>query len=158
MRRRLSTPLAVAAALVSITAPAAAAGHKAPLGTLINAHHTSIGTILVNARGYALYGFGPDRKNKDNCAKVRECLVLWPAVTTKSKPRAGRGVNNRLLGTIRLPGGTLQVTYAGHPLYTYIQDRGPGDIRNINILQFGGPWPAVNPAGQLLDKAGHVVK
>ncbi len=149
MRRRLTTPLAVAAALVSIAAPAAAAGHKAPLGTLINVHHTSIGTILVNARGYTLYAFGPDRRNKDNCVKVRECLVLWPAVTTKAKPRAGKGLNGRLLGTIRL-GKRLQVTYAGHPLYTYIQDRGPGDIRNVNIPQFGGLWPAVNARGGLV--------
>jgi hypothetical protein len=39
------------------------------------------------------------------------------------------------------------VTYAGHPLYRYIADTGPGQTSYINILQFGGRWPAVNGAG-----------
>jgi hypothetical protein len=40
------------------------------------------------------------------------------------------------------------VTYAGHPLYRYIADTAPGQTYFINILQFGGRWPAVNAAGQ----------
>ena len=56
-----------------------------------------------------------------------------------------------LLGTIKLPNGARQVTYAGHPLYTYIGDSGPGDTSYVGVSQFGGRWFA-------LTAAGHIVK
>ena len=40
-------------------------------------------------------------------------------------PKAGPGVTGRL-GAITRAGGAVQVTYDGHPLYTYIGDSGPG--------------------------------
>ncbi len=155
MKRHLI--IVVIAAGLALGAIAPALARPSAKGTTVKLRRTHIGSILVTSSGFTLYGFGPDRKNKDNCAPVRECLVLWPALTTKGKPVAGPGVNSRLLGTIRL-GRSLQITYAGHPLYTYIQDRGPGDVSHVNIPQFGGLWPALNAAGHLLDKAGHVVK
>lgn len=70
---------------------------------------------------------------------------------TAGRPVAGRGVRSSLIGTIALSAGLRQVTYAGHPLYTYIADIGPGEITYVNIPQFGGLWPA-------MDAAGHEVK
>jgi len=136
--------VAVTAALVPAALSAAAIARSS--SALVNLRHTRIGAILVNSSGYTLYAFGPDRRNQDVCVRIPQCLNLWPAVTTRARPRAGKGVNSRLLGTIKL-GRSLQVTYAGHPLYTYKYDTRPGQISNVNINQFGGPWPAVNAAG-----------
>jgi predicted lipoprotein with Yx(FWY)xxD motif len=112
---------------------------------------TSVGSILVNSRGFTLYAFTRDGRNRDACARIPRCLAVWPAVTTSGTPVAGKGVRSALIGTIALKGGRRQVTYAGHPLYTYIADSGPGQTSYVNILQFGGRWPAV-------DAAGHEVK
>jgi predicted lipoprotein with Yx(FWY)xxD motif len=55
-----------------------------------------------------------------------------------------------LIGTIRLANGKKQVTYAGHPLYTYVGDSAPGQTYYVNFFQFGGYWPAVNASGREL--------
>jgi predicted lipoprotein with Yx(FWY)xxD motif len=109
--------------------------------------HTSVGTILVSSRGFTLYAFSRDSKNKDACQKIKHCLKLWPAVTTSGRPMAGSGVRQSLIGTIRLASGARQVTYAGHPLYTYVGDTSPGQTYYVNFSQFGGTWPAVSAAG-----------
>jgi predicted lipoprotein with Yx(FWY)xxD motif len=75
-------------------------------------------------------------------------MGVWPAVTTSGRPIAGPGVKPGLLGTITLTSGKKQVTYAGHPLYTYIADAGPGSTFYVNVAQFGGNWPALNAAGK----------
>jgi hypothetical protein len=68
-------------------------------------------------------------------------------VTTSGRPVAGPGVKRSLLGTIKL-GRKTQVTYAGHPLYTYVADTHPAQTSYVNILQFNGRWPALNAAGK----------
>jgi hypothetical protein len=62
---------------------------------------------------------------------------------------AGSGVNRHLLGTIKV-GRTRQVTYAGHPLYHYIGDSGPGQTEYIGVNQAGGFWYALNAAGSVV--------
>jgi predicted lipoprotein with Yx(FWY)xxD motif len=109
---------------------------------------TSVGTILVNARGRTLYAFSRDGHNRDACAKITNCLAAWPAVTTSGAPVAGKGVRRGLIGTIVLKRGVRQVTYAGHPLYTYIGDSAPAQTYYVNFFQYGGFWPAVNAAGK----------
>jgi predicted lipoprotein with Yx(FWY)xxD motif len=42
-----------------------------------------------------------------------------------------------LLGTIRLPSGTLQVTYAGHPLYTHAGEQA-GQTTGEGVNLFDG--------------------
>jgi hypothetical protein len=38
-------------------------------------------------------------------------------------------------------------TYAGHPLYTYSADSGPGKTSYVGAKQFGGTWYAINASG-----------
>ena len=142
MKRMLIAMLAVGA--VSAV-PAAAAGR-----TTLKLRKTSVGTILVNGRGFTIYAFTKDGRNRDNCAKISGCLSVWPVVGGASKPVLGPGVKHSLVGSITLKGGTKQLTYGGHPLYTYVADSGPGQTSYVNFLQFGGRWPAVNAAGQLV--------
>jgi len=97
--------------------------------------------------GFTLYMFTRDGRNKDNCIKIPGCTAIWTPLTVMGKPTAGPGLKARLLGTIAIGHGPRQVTYAGHPLYTYVADSGPGQTSYIDVSQFGGRWPAVNAAG-----------
>lgn len=125
-------------------APAGASSSRAKL----QLRKTSVGTILVNGRGYTVYAFTKDRRNQDNCQKSSTCLRVWPPVTTTGTPIAGPGVKRSLIGTIKLKTGAKQLTYGGHPLYTYIADSHPAETIYVNISNLGGRWPAVNAAGQ----------
>lgn len=135
----------IAAVAMAVSVPAGVASARVSR-TELKLRKTSVGTILVDSRGFTLYAFTPDGPNHDSCASIPHCLSIWPAVTATGKPIAGPGVRRSLIGTIKL-GGQRQVTYAGHPLYRYIADTGPGQTFYIDILQFGGRWPAVNGAG-----------
>ena len=135
------------------TAAVAAAGsaglaQAAVSSAKLQLRKTSVGTILVDARGFTLYVFTRDGRVKNSCATVSGCRAIWPFVTTGGKPVAGPGVKSSLIGTITLNGRTRQVTYAGRPLYTYSGDSVPGEADYINATQFGGHWPALNAAGQ----------
>jgi predicted lipoprotein with Yx(FWY)xxD motif len=130
------------AALASATV-AVAAGHRAKL----KLGNTSLGKIIVNGRGFTIFMFTRDRKRRDNCVKVPECTSVWPPVTTSGRPVLGPGLKRSLVGTITLRPGVKQVTYGGHPLYTYSASSGPGDTSYVSFPQFGGTWYALNAAG-----------
>jgi predicted lipoprotein with Yx(FWY)xxD motif len=106
------------------------------------------GKILANAKGFTIYVFTRDTKNKDRCVRISGCKRSWPPVTTKGRPVAGTGVKESLLGMIKVSGVGEQVTYNGHPLYTYAGDGGPHQTFYVNFSMFGGHWPAMNPKGQ----------
>jgi predicted lipoprotein with Yx(FWY)xxD motif len=98
--------------------------------------------VLTNARGYTLYWFAPDTSTKSTCYGT--CAAYWPPVT--GKPVAGAGVTGKL-GTIGRTGGGTQVTYDGHPLYTYIGDAAPGQNTGNDINLNGGFWYEIPAAG-----------
>jgi predicted lipoprotein with Yx(FWY)xxD motif len=141
--KRISILLTCIAAL-AVTAGAAAAGHRAKL----ELGSTRLGKIVENGRGFTVYMFTRDRRNKDNCEKVTGCAGVWPPVTTSRKALAGPGIKRSLIGTITLSPGVKQVTYAGHPLYTYSGDGGPGSTYYVGFSQFGGTWYALNAKGR----------
>jgi len=91
--------------------------------------------VLANADGLTLYWFAPDTSTSSTC--FGSCAVYWPPVS--GSPAAGPGVTGKL-GTIKRPGGGLQATYDGHPLYTYIGDRGPGQANGNDLDLNGGFW------------------
>jgi predicted lipoprotein with Yx(FWY)xxD motif len=141
--KRISILLACIALLAAATA-ALAAGRPAKLKLA----GTNLGKIVANGRGLTVYMFTRDRRNKDNCSAA--CKGVWPPLTTSGKPVAGRGIKRGLIGTIPLGRGVRQVTYAGHPLYTYIADGGPGDTSYVGFDEFGGRWFALNAAGRAI--------
>ena len=91
--------------------------------------------VLANADGFTLYWFVPDTPTSSKC--FGSCASYWPPVS--GSPAAGPGVTGQL-GTIMRPGGGLQATYDGHPLYTYIGDRGPGQANGNDLDLNGGFW------------------
>jgi predicted lipoprotein with Yx(FWY)xxD motif len=92
-------------------------------------------SVLTNADGLTLYWFAPDTRTSSKC--TGSCAVYWPPVS--GSPTAGPGVTGRL-GAIKRPGGGLQATYDGHPLYTYIGDSAPGQANGNDLDLNGGYW------------------
>jgi predicted lipoprotein with Yx(FWY)xxD motif len=105
------------------------------------------GKVLYDGRGYVLYAFTHDGRNKSRCSGA--CAVAWPPFLARS-PRAGAGTKQSLLGTTRRADGSLQVTYAGRPLYYYVGDRQPGQILCQNVEEFGGLWLILRGSGVLV--------
>jgi predicted lipoprotein with Yx(FWY)xxD motif len=127
--------LGVAVAGASSPAPAAAStGPGAGLST------STIGgtTVLTNARGFTVYWFAPDTPAASKC--YGSCAAYWPPVTGTAT--ASPGLPGRI-GTITRTGGARQLTYDGHPLYTYIGDTAPGQANGNNLNLNGGLWHEV---------------
>lgn len=139
--------VAVSAVVVAALASAslAIAGGSPQKLTL---RQTSLGKILVARNGRTVYQFTHDRRNKDTCVGNMDCGTVWPPLTTHGKPIAGPGVKASLLGTITLAHGVKQVTYAGHPLYTYSGDMTQAEVDYIPAMSYGGTWLAINAAGK----------
>ena len=55
----------------------------------LNVRKTSVGTILVDSRGFTVYAFTRDVRNQDSCLKIGGCVSVWPPLTTATKPVAG---------------------------------------------------------------------
>ena len=91
--------------------------------------------MLTTAHGFTVYWFAPDTPKRSNCDGV--CAGYWPPVT--GTPAAGQGIPGKL-GTIKRSDGTAQVTYNGHPLYTYVGDTAPGQAFGNNLNLNGGLW------------------
>jgi predicted lipoprotein with Yx(FWY)xxD motif len=138
LKRTLALAVVALAAVASGSAIAASKG-----GTTVTLHKTKLGKVLATSTGMTLYLYTPDPKGKSVCNAG--CDSSWPPLTTKLKPRAGTGVNAKLLGTTRRSNGKLQVTYAGHPLYRYVGDTKAGQVSGEG---YGGIWYAVSSAGK----------
>jgi|SRR5689334_19249709 predicted lipoprotein with Yx(FWY)xxD motif len=147
-------PLLVAAAILAIVALVAARQATAARssGAAVRVSTSSLGRMLVDSRGRTLYLFEKDRSGRSACSGA--CASFWPPLLTKGKPRAGAGVKASLLGTIRRAGGARQVTYGGHPLYTFMLDRKPGQTSGEGLDDFGAHWYAVGTSGRKLTKHG----
>src|SRR6266568_5422977 len=150
-RRRRRRWLLAAAALVLAAAAGSGwglrlAGPQAPAahatGTIVETLSIGGVTVLTNAEGYTLYWFGGDTPAKSACGA--SCARQWPPVTGRAV--AGAGVTGAL-GAITRPGGSVQATYDGHPLYTAAADTGPGQTRGNGVRSGGGVWHEVTVPG-----------
>jgi predicted lipoprotein with Yx(FWY)xxD motif len=152
--RLLGVSALLAACTVAAVGAAAASTAKATIahsaGTTgaatLTAHSSRYGRILFDGRGRVLYLFARDRGGHSSCSGA--CAKAWPPFLTKGTPRTVSGVNAKLLGTTRRSDGTLQVTYAKHPLYYFKEDTKPGQIKCQNVSNFGGVWLVVAPSGK----------
>ena len=120
----------------SSSAPAAAGGNTVTAKTIGSQQ------VLVDSKGMTLYWFAIDTPSKSNCSG--SCATYWPPVT--GPVTAGSGVTGTL-GTITRSDGTKQATYLGHPLYTYIGDKGPGQNKGNGLNISGGLWWEMTVSG-----------
>ena len=107
-------------------------------------------TVLTNAKGFTLYWFAPDTATKSNCNG--SCAHYWPPV--KGPATAGTGVTGTL-ATIKRADGSVQATWNGHPLYTYISDTAPGEAKGNGLNLSGGVWHEVTISGAAAPAATH---
>lgn len=107
-----------------------------------------VGSVLVDAKGYALYVFAPDNHHAVTCTGA--CAGTWPPfmLPTGGTLVAGRGVSSMLLWTEPDPDGGRVVAYDGWPLYTYSGDVQPGQATGQDIDLNGGEWYVLRPSGQ----------
>jgi predicted lipoprotein with Yx(FWY)xxD motif len=130
--------LAVLGASVAVAnGPAATAAG----GSLKTTHIGGV-TVLTNANGRTLYWFAPDTATRSACYGT--CAAYWPPV--RGAVTAGPGVTGRL-GTITRSDGSVQATYDGHPLYTYVGDTGAGQANGNRLNLNGGLWYEITPSG-----------
>jgi predicted lipoprotein with Yx(FWY)xxD motif len=104
----------------------------------------TLGTVIVNGRGFAVYRFDKDttKPSKSNCEG--ECVKTWVPVFATERTMVSE-LDAGLLGTVTRSDGSAQVTYAGSPLYTFTGDRAPGRVSGQGK---GGTWWAVAPDGK----------
>lgn len=104
------------------------------------------GEHLVDAEGYALYLFTNDTEGMSVCYDT--CAENWPPLLVEEgEPMVGEGLDEALVGTIERDDGTMQVTYNGHPLYTFVQDEEPGMANGQGVNDV---WYLVNPEGEAI--------
>ena len=118
----------------------------------VRPRHTSLGTVLADAKGRTLYLFKKDTTTMSTCSG--QCAVNWPPAAAGKKPTVGDGLDSAALGTTKRADGKVQVTYAGHPLYRFVGDANkPGSVKGQGINAFGGKWYVVGTGGKAITKA-----
>jgi predicted lipoprotein with Yx(FWY)xxD motif len=105
-----------------------------------------VGMVLVDSKGFTLYDFHKDKGSQSACYGA--CAEGWPPLLTKGEPKPSNGASAGKLGTTKRKDGTTQVTYAGHPLYTFVGDKKPGEATGNDVSAFGAQWYALKGSGQ----------
>ena len=98
-------------------------------------------TVLTNAKGFTLYSFAPDTPTKSNCNGT--CAKFWPPVKGAVTASGVKGT----FGTIKRSDGSVQATFDGHPLYTFVGDTAPGQAKGNGLNLSGGVWHEVTTSG-----------
>jgi predicted lipoprotein with Yx(FWY)xxD motif len=114
----------------------------APAKDLLTVRETGAGYVLATSTGRTIYWYSGDIKGSGKSTCTGTCLAAWPAVI--GAPVAAPGVQLAgQLGTITRPGGVVQATYNGYPLYIYAQDMAPGDTTGNGVT---GAWHVITGA------------
>jgi predicted lipoprotein with Yx(FWY)xxD motif len=121
-------------------------GAESGAAVLTVASAPKVGPILVDAKGFTVYDFHKDKGTVSSCYGA--CEGVWPPVLTAGDPSAGEGASASQIGTTKRKDGSVQVTYAGHPLYTYAADKKPGEATGNDIDSFGAEWYALKGSGE----------
>ena len=138
-------------ALAESASPSDSSGAVASAFTVGTAD-SSMGKILVNGQGLSLYLLTADSPDQSACTDA--CASAWPPLIVSGQAAAGDGVDGSLMGTLTRPDGSDQVTYNGHPLYTFKGDHASGDVAGQGIQSFGGTWYLLSPAGEPISGGG----
>lgn len=101
---------------------------------------TDLGEVVVDGEGMTLYVFDNDTDGESSC--YDSCAETWPPFT--GDVSVAGDVDEALVGTTERTDGTPQVTYAGMPLYYYVQDQQPGDVTGQGV---GGVWWVIDADG-----------
>ena len=149
---------AVCALLAAVAVLAAACGGSSKSAATSSSNSTlatadsNVGSILVDRRGETLYLFAKDGGGVSACSGA--CAKAWPPYSAKGAAlHVGSGLKASLLKSVTRADGTTQLTYNGHPLYTFSGDSKAGDITGQGSDAFGAHWYVVSPKGAAIEKA-----
>jgi len=133
----------------SSSAPAGSSGAKTVSVKSID----GVGNVLVDAKGAALYS--PDQEANGMVLCTGACTSFWTPLTLhadQSKPSSSGDLGGKL-GIVHRPNGARQVTFAGKPLYTFVEDTKPGTVKGNGFVDnFGGTrflWHVAATAGEV---------
>jgi predicted lipoprotein with Yx(FWY)xxD motif len=132
----------------STTSEAPQKPKKGSWGAVVRAQSEHLGIVLFDLSGHTLYRFGGDKGPVSTC--YGRCAKVWPPALTEGKVRPME-VPRKLVGTTKRKDGTIQLTYAGHPLYTHSGVR-QGNTSDNGVRDFGARWYALRVNGE--DAAG----
>ena len=150
--------VAVCALLATVAVLGAACGGSSKSAATSSSNSTvatadsNVGSILVDRRGETLYLFAKDGGGVSACSGA--CAKAWPPYSAKGAAlHVGSGLKASLLKSVTRADGTKQLTYNGHPLYTFSGDSKAGDITGQGSDAFGAHWYVVSPKGAAIEKA-----
>jgi predicted lipoprotein with Yx(FWY)xxD motif len=118
---RKSIAIAIAATILSLGARAALA-QMAPATTA----ETSKGKALVNGKGMTLYIFDRDAAGKSNCNG--RCATNWTPLPAAADAKASGDWS-----IVTRDDGSRQWAYKRKPLYTWKEDKSPGDVTGDGV-------------------------
>lgn len=118
---------------------------KGAWGVAFAAEGEDLGLILYDLSGHTLYTSSNDKGTTSSCYGA--CAKAWPPALTEGKPDARGGASAAKIGATKRRDGTVQLTYAGHPLYTYTGDKS-SETNGNGAHAFGGDWYAIRPNGE----------
>lgn len=104
----------------------------------------TLGSIVVNGKGFTLYRFDMDSASPSASHCTGGCASQWPAAPAAAASTV-KGVDPKLIGSVKGTDGKPQLTVAGWPMYTFAGDSKAGDTNGQGAE--GGIWWAVTPAG-----------
>jgi predicted lipoprotein with Yx(FWY)xxD motif len=143
----IATGALLVSACGSTSSPSAAASSPSPAASpaVLVATATVAGTseqILTNPAGMTVYYLTSDNATAPKCAGA--CLTHWPPLlSTGGQLALAAGVSGTLTA-VQNPNGN-QVAYNGHLLYSFANDKAPGDTKGEGINAFGGTWHVATP-------------
>jgi len=146
-----SEPATTAAATPAEPAPAPTPEPPAApaVGTLVTAGEGEQRYLTDNA-GRAVYVLDGDDTGT-RCTD--DCLHEWLPVGGGAPAAGVPEVDGALIGTTTRADGTVQVTYAGHPLYYFADDTEVGVTNGRDVSDKWGKWYLVQPTGTTLTAA-----
>ena len=118
---------------------------KGAWGVAFGAEGEELGLILYDLAGHTLYTFSKDKSGTSSCYGA--CAKRWPPALTEGKPEAQGEALAAKVGATKRKDGTRQLTYAGHPLYTFSGDK-QAEANGNDVTAFGGEWYAIRPNGE----------
>jgi predicted lipoprotein with Yx(FWY)xxD motif len=137
-----------AAVVVAADTTAAVAITAAPGGpvALTVATKPGVGVYLTDAAGRAVYVLDDGTGAKVACTGT--CLTEYkPVAGSATADPSAAAVKADLIGVTTLPDGTIQVTYAGKPLYYANADQSPGAVSEQGMKMGKTTSYLVSPSG-----------
>lgn len=135
--RRLALPLALPLALLALAAilSTSAFASRDVAAPVVKLKTAKFGPILATRGHLALYTWSKEKVHQVKCTGA--CARAWPPLTIPHGTMAPKHVAGVMgtFGEIMRPDGKTQVTYDGHPLYTY-----HGDTRKTILCNGVDGW------------------